>query len=40
MSWLSKIKEGLSKTSKLISSGISDIFSDNSITPQKLEELE
>ena len=40
MSWLSKLKSGLSKTSTVISAGIDKIFTGQSITPDKVEELE
>jgi fused signal recognition particle receptor len=40
MSWFSRLKEGLSKTSSGLSSGISDIFTKRKLDDEALEELE
>ncbi len=40
MSWFSRLKEGLSKTSSGLSSGISDIFTKRKLDAEALEELE
>jgi|GEM_PF-5303837 len=40
MSWLSRLKEGLSKTSSGLSSGIGQIFTKRKLDDALLEELE